>query len=268
MIFKKLGLMALAAATAVVGGTMVQAQSQEAIERSGRTFHQAVCAHAIGRGEARCFAHVVTDERGNPLSGKPDGASPNATPSGYGPSSLRSAYQVGNGSGSPIVAIIDAYGYSSAEADLGVYRSQYGLPACTTANGCFIKKDQRGGTAYPRNNTGWAQEQALDIDMVSAMCPNCRILLVQADSASFANLAAAVNYAATVPGVVAISNSYGGGETGSSAYNSAYSHANIAVTASTGDSGFGASFPATSPTVIAVGGTRLVASSNVRGPAP
>jgi len=164
-----------------------------------------------------------------------------------------------------VIAIVDAYGYAGAEADLAVYRAQYGLPPCTTANGCFIKRDQRGGTAYPRANTGWAQEQALDLDMASAMCPNCKILLVQADTPSFGNLAAAVNFAATYPGVKAISNSYGGGEAGSSAYNSAYSHPGIAITASTGDSGFGASFPATSPTVIAVGGTRLVASGNARG---
>ena len=266
MNFGKLGLMALAAASAVVGIGGAQAQSQEAIEHSGHTFHQAVCARAIGKGEARCFAHVVTDERGNPLAGKPVEAAPNVTPSGFGPASLRSAYAIsGSGSSTSVVAIIDAQGYPNAEADLAVYRAQYGLPPCTTANGCFIKKDQRGGTAFPRYNSGWAQEQALDLDMASAMCPNCKILLVQADSASFANLAAAVNYASTYNGVVAISNSYGGGEAGSSAYNSAYSHPGIAVTASSGDSGFGASFPATSPTVIAVGGTRLVASGNARG---
>lgn len=266
MNFGRLGRVALAVATIMVGIGSAQAQSQEAIEHSGHTFHQAVCARAIGKGEARCFAHVVTDERGNPLAGKPVDASPQATPSGFGPASLRSAYAIsGSGSSASVVAIVDANGYSNAEADLAVYRAQYGLPPCTTANGCFIKKDQRGGTAYPRNNTGWAQEQALDLDMASAMCPNCKILLVQADSASFANLAAAVNYAATYTGVKAISNSYGGGEAGSSAYNSAYSHSGIAITASTGDSGFGASFPATSPTVIAVGGTRLVASGNARG---
>ena len=266
MNFARLGLMALAAAGTLFGSSIVQAQSQEAIEHSGHTFHQAVCARAIGKGEARCFAHVVTDERGNPQAGKPIDAAPNVTPSGYGPSSLRNAYAItGSGSNTSVIAIIDAQGYPNAEADLAVYRAQYGLPPCTTANGCFIKKDQRGGTAFPRYNSGWAQEQALDLDMASAMCPNCKILLVQSDSASFGNLAAAVNYAATYPGVKAISNSYGGGEAGSSAYNSAYSHPGIAITASSGDSGFGASFPATSPTVIAVGGTRLVASGNARG---
>ncbi len=266
MNFARLGLMALAAAGMLVGSSIVQAQSQEAIEHSGRTFHQAVCARAIGKGDARCFAHVVTDERGNPLTGKSDGAAAQATPAGYGPSSLRSAYAIsGSGSSTSVVAVVDAYGYANAEADLAVYRAQYGLPPCTTANGCFIKRDQRGGTSYPRLNTGWAQEQALDLDMVSAMCPGCKILLVQSDSATFSDLAAAVNFAATFTGVKAISNSYGGGEAGSSPYNSAYSHPGIAVTASSGDSGFGASFPATSPTVIAVGGTRLVASGNVRG---
>ncbi|MFM5917381.1 MAG: hypothetical protein ACKOOL_07600 [Novosphingobium sp.] len=267
MRLKKLGLMALAAASAVVGVGSAHAQSQEAIERSGNTFHQAVCARAIGRGEARCFAHVVTDARGNPMAGKPIEVAPNITPSGLSPADLQSAYYGGAapaGSTRTIV-IVDAYGYPNAEADLGVYRAQYGLPACTTANGCFKKIDQRGGTAYPRTNTGWAQEQALDLDMASAMCPSCKIVLVQADSATLANLAAAVNTGANQPGVVAISNSYGGGETGSASYVSAYNHPGIAVTVSTGDSGYGAQFPATAPGAIAVGGTNLKRASNARG---
>ena len=114
-------------------------------------------------------------------------------------------------------------------------------------------------------DVGWDQEQALDLDMASAMCPNCKILLVQATSASYANLAAAVNTAASIAGVNAISNSYGGGESGTTTYASAYNHPGIAITASTGDSGYGASFPATSPNVIAVGGTRLVTAANTRG---
>lgn len=90
--------------------------------------------------------------------------------------------------------------------DLGVYRSTYGLPACTTANGCFRKVDQNGGTSYPRKNAGWATEISLDLDMVPATCPNCHILLVEAKSASFADLGAAVNRAAAL-GATAISNS-------------------------------------------------------------
>jgi len=268
MNFGRLGQMALAVATAFVGVGTAQAQSQQAIERSGNTFHQAVCARAIGRGEARCFAHVVTDARGNPMAGKPVEAAPNITPSGYAPADLWSAYygssSAPSGSTKTIV-IVDAYGYAGAEADLAVYRAQFGLPACTTANQCFKKMDQRGGTAYPRANTGWAQEQALDLDMASAMCPTCKIVLIQSDSATLANLAAAVNTGAVLPNVVAISNSYGGGESGSAAYVSAYNKPGIAVTVSTGDSGYGAQFPATAPGAIAVGGTNLKRISGGRG---
>jgi hypothetical protein len=267
MNFGKLGLMALATAGAVAGIGTAQAQSQTAIERSGNTFHRAVCAHSNAPGEARCHSHVVTDARGNEMAGKPVDAAPNITPSGLSPADLQSAYYGGAapaGSTKTIV-IVDAYGYANAEADLNVYRSQYGLGACTTANGCFKKLDQRGGTAYPRANTGWAQEQALDLDMASAMCPSCKIVLIQSDSATLANLAAAVNTGANQPGVVAISNSYGGGETGSASYVSAYSHPGIAITVSTGDSGYGAQFPATAPGAIAVGGTNLKRGGTTRG---
>jgi len=144
-----------------------------------------------------------------------------------------------------------------------VYRSQFGLPACTTANGCFRKVDQNGGTNYPRRNTGWAEEISLDVDMVSAICPGCHILLVEASSNSFANLGASVNRAATM-GANAISNSYGGSDTADSSA-PFYNHPGIAVTASSGDSGFGAQFPASSHFVTAVGGTHLTRSSTTRG---
>jgi subtilase family serine protease len=173
----------------------------------------------------------------------------------------------GAGSPSTVIAIVDAYGYPNAESDLGVYRKQFGLPACTTANGCFAKVNQSGQRSnYPATNIGWDQEQALDLDMASAMCPNCKILLVEASSATFANLAAAENEAAKL-GAHAISNSYGGSESGSSSSEPAYNHPGIAITVSTGDSGFGAGpqFPATSPHVTAVGGTTLKTASNARG---
>jgi subtilase family serine protease len=202
---------------------------------------------------------VVTDRSGNPIVH----AVTNANPAGFGPTDLRSAYNV-TGNGNLTIAIVDAYGYPNAEKDLGVYRAQYGLPACTTANGCFRKVNQTGGTNYPKSNTGWDQEQALDLDMVSAMCPGCHILLVEASSASFANLATAENTAAAM-GAHAISNSYGGGESGSQTYEPAYNHPGIAVTVSSGDSGYGVQFPASSPHVTAVGGTSLVRAANSRG---
>ena len=82
-----------------------------------------------------------------------------------------------------------------------MYRSQYGLGACTTANGCFKKVDQNGGTSYPATDGGWAQEISLDVDMVSAVCPKCKIVLVEAKSSSFANLGTAENTAARLANV-------------------------------------------------------------------
>jgi subtilase family serine protease len=258
-------LIALALAFGFAGSAPAAADTLQ-LERSGNVYHAAVCPRGNPFGTARCHAHVVTDARGNPLNGKANPAA--ATPSGYGPTDLRSAYNTSSvtGSGTPTIAIIDAYGYPNAEADLAVYRAQYGLPACTTGNGCFRKVDQNGGNNYPRMDTGWAQETALDLDMASAMCPNCKILLVEAKSNNFTNLMAAVDYAKGQPGVRAISNSYGGSDSQSiAAYDSHYSATNIAITASTGDSGYGAQFPAAAPGVIAVGGTSLRAGGGSRG---
>jgi subtilase family serine protease len=188
-------------------------------------------------------------------------------PPGYGPNDLRSAYAItGSGTSGYTVAIVDAYGYPNAEKDLGVYRSMYGLPACTTANGCFTKVNQNGVQgSYPRTDTGWDQEQALDLDMVSAMCPNCKIVLVQASTSSLANLAKAVNTAVNTMHANAVSNSYGGGESGTTSYESAWNHPGVAVTVSSGDNGYGVQFPASSPHVTAVGGTTLKRASTARG---
>lgn len=219
--------------------------------------HAAVCP-GVAAGSARCHARVVVDDSGHVVA--------NATPSGYSPADLRSAYKVtGSGSASTVIAIVDAYGYANAESDLATYRAQFGLPACTTANGCFRKVNQSGVQgSYPRENTGWAQESALDLDMASAMCPSCQLILVEATSNSLQNLAAAVNTAASL-GAHVISNSYGGGESGSTAYESAYDHPGLAITVSTGDSGYGVQFPASSPHVVAVGGTSLRTAGNTRG---
>ncbi|NUR58429.1 MAG: peptidase S8 [Catenulispora sp.] len=190
---------------------------------------------------------------------------PDATPAGYGPANLQSAYKLPSSTGGTgqTVAIVDAYNDPTAEADLGVYRAQYGLPPCTTANGCFRKVNQNGGTSYPATNAGWATEISLDLDMVSAICPKCHILLVEATTASYANLGAAVNEAAALH-ANAISNSYGGGDV-SDASAPYYNHPGIAITASSGDSGYGVQFPASSHYVTAVGGTHLTTAANSRG---
>jgi subtilase family serine protease len=205
------------------------------------------CNTKVRAGFARCFALF--------------GGGPSSSPVGLNPSDLWSAYQLNpsliGGSG-PTVAVVDAYDDPAAESDLAVYRAEFGLPSCTTANGCFRKVDARGETNYPRGDSGWGQEISIDLDMVSAICPNCKILLVEADSNSLANLAAAVNLAASVPGVTAISNSYGVNEfSGETTLSQDYNHPGIAITASSGVDGYGVQFPAASQYVTAVGGTSL-----------
>lgn len=258
----------LLAATAVVGlaasGAAVAQSATSDLRRSGKIFHARVCPEPKRAGVAACHARVVTDAQGNPMAR--DRATPNALPSGFGPSDLRAAYNIlATSPARRTIAIVDAYGYTNAEADLGVYRSTFGLSPCTTANGCFAKYNQAGQRGnYPRQNTGWAQETALDLDMASALCPDCKIILVQANSASLSDLAAAVNTAAAL-GAYVISNSYGGGESGTTSVESAYNKSGVAITVSSGDSGYGVQFPAASPHVIAVGGTSLSRASNARG---
>jgi subtilase family serine protease len=256
---QKLVLGALAAAAIVVA----PASLAQTVERSGNVFHVRACAGPEVVGYARCHAHVVTDRFGHFLA---KNAAWNMLPPGYAPNDLRSAYQVsGTGSRSTIIAIVDAYGYPNAETNLDIYRSEYGLPACTTANGCFAKVNEYGVQgSYPASNLGWEQETALDLAMVSAMCPNCKILLVEANSSSYYDLMQAESTAVALH-AHAVSNSYGGPEQGTQYIESAYDHPGVAITVSAGDSGYGAQFPATSPHVTAVGGTSLYPAYNTRG---
>jgi subtilase family serine protease len=162
------------------------------------------------------------------------------------------------------VAIVDAYNDPNVEADLGVYRATYGLSACTTANGCFRKVSETGGTRYPSGNVGWSEEISLDVEMVSAACPNCHILLVEANSNSLGDLLTAENEAAAL-GANTVSNSWAATEfNGEANYDSYFAH-NIPITASTGDSGYGVGWPAASPDVTAAGGTSLTRATNARG---
>jgi len=218
-----------------------------------------VCAASTKATVASCSAKVLVSDRTGvvPASTTPPG-------SALTPAQLRAAYGL-TGDASGTVAIVDAYGYPNLERDLGIYRSQFGLPTCTKTNGCLKILDQNGGTSLPRFNTGWAGETALDVDAVSAICPGCKIVVVQAKSASIVNLGTAAATAARQAGVVAISNSYGGGDLSDASYGSYYNHPGIAVTASTGDNGYqGGSFPASSAYVVAVGGTSLTMSGTTR----
>jgi hypothetical protein len=186
---------------------------------------------------------------------------------GFSPANLRSAYNLPSasaGSGQT-VAIVDAYDDPNAEADLATYRSEYGIPECKSANGCFRKVNQTGGTSYPTPNTNWGEEISLDLDMVSAICPNCHILLVEATTNEFGNLLAAESEAASL-GATEISNSWAGEEVASDTeLNSYFTHPGVPIAAAAGDHGYQVNYPASSPDVIAVGGTTLTKASNSRG---
>ena len=225
-----------------------------------RLAHARVCPGAAF-AQARCHSLIRVDDAGTPLA--------TSVPSGYGPADLRIAYGLTSasliGGTGQTIAIVDAFDDGNAESDLAVYRSQFGLPPCTTANGCFRKVDQNGGTNYPRGDQGWAEEISLDLDMASAICPNCKILLVEARNNSFANLAAAVDRAAAL-GATVISNSYGGSEYSTEVNDqSHYNHPGVAITVSSGDNGYGVEFPAASQYVTAVGGTTLKRDASARG---
>jgi len=250
-------LVALALLSVAVFGTFTQTSAHGAVRTFAQNHHaQRVCG-VVQKGFARCYAYQLIT----------NGLKPNASsPTGFNPSDLQRAYNLPSataGAGQT-VAIVDAYNDPNAEADLATYRSYFHQSACTTANGCFKKVNQNGGTSYPSNNASWSQEISLDLDMVSAICPNCHILLVEATSPTNANLGIAVNTAVRL-GAKAVSNSYGGSEfSGESSYASYYNHPGVAITASSGDSGYGVQVPAAYNTVTAVGGTSLTYRNGVR----
>jgi hypothetical protein len=218
----------------------------------------------VAPGHRRCMAKRVVSNASSARGILPF----SAAPKGLGPDDLRSAYNLpASGGSGRTVAIVDAYDAPNAEADMNTYRAQYGLPACTTANGCFKKVNQTGQPSpLPKQDQGWAGEIALDLDMVSAVCPDCKILLVESDETSSESLGAAVNTAAAL-GAAAISNSYGGDEDDTVPNDTAYNHPGILVTAASGDHAYaaGPQYPASSPHVLAVGGTSLTKTTSGRG---
>jgi hypothetical protein len=256
------GLAAVSAVVVVLGiVTMPQAQAATTATGSANVATTRACATPSQARMMACFALRRTD-LASPLS-----INPNATPSGLGPANLQNAYKLSTAGGaSATVAIVDAFDDPNAESDLATYRSQFGLPACTTANGCFRKVNQNGAASpLPPSDAGWAGEISLDVDMVSAVCPNCHILLIEATSNSDANLYAAVDRAVTM-GAKYVSNSWGGPEySGQTTDDTHFNHPGVAITVSSGDNGNGAEYPAASRFVTAVGGTSLRTASNARG---
>jgi hypothetical protein len=259
----------LGGSTALSGGVALAATPQAP---AGTVPAPARACDRASAGSVAClslFRSVAAAQRaGAPgnvagLAARASGVSPNAVApptSGYGPADIKSIYSLDITKGvGQTVAIVDAYDNPNAEKDLATFRSVYKLPPCTTANGCFRKVNQRGGKAAPAGDPGWGLEIALDIQAVSAACPNCKILLVEADSAEFNDIGAAVNRA-VILGAKIVSNSYGAEEfNGVSALGKQfYSHPGVAMVVSSGDWGFTtASFPAGLRTAIAVGGTSV-----------
>jgi len=251
-----------------------------------------VCSYAVSVGDAHCNAQIVTNFGKDALAAAPSQPSGSActstdnnVPSGvsasgtgaYDPCYLDSAYNVasaaathGGGAGQ-IVAIVDAYSDPNVTANLSSYRSFFGLSACPTgtvshgASTCtFDVVNQNGSSAsLPAGNSGWGEEISLDVEMVSAICQNCQILLVEATSPTMANLGTGVNTAVAM-GANVVSNSYGGSEYSSEVNDSSsyFNHPGVAIVAATGDNGFGVEFPAASPSVTAVGGTSLLQSTD------
>ncbi|MFC4031668.1 peptidase S8 [Streptomyces polygonati] len=259
------------AATALVIAPTAQAQQPAGAAQPVHT--QRACAIPARAGDMACKALRVTSgtvHAARTATVTPASANA-ATPTGYGPTDLRAAYgltaaSAANGAGETI-AIVDAYDDPNAAADLAKYRTYYGLTACTVANGCFKKVSQTGSTtSLPTADSGWAEEISLDLDMASAICPKCNILLVEATSPTMANLGKSVNEAVTL-GAKFVSNSYGGSESSSdTSYDSSYfNHPGVAITVSAGDAGYGAEYPAASKYVTSVGGTALSKSTNARG---
>ncbi len=244
---------------ALLCGAALLAPGAQAVAPGNAAFgHSHRVCDTPAAGDAACHALVVDDARtGAPLATKLQTA-------GYGPQQLAAAYGGAYGNGALTIAIVDAYANPNAASDLAAYRANFGLPALLP--GQFTQYSQSGGSiSSVRGNTGWGQEEMLDLEMASAVCPNCKLVYVGAKSASFTDLSAAVTLASSVAQV--ISNSYGAAEFSSEGSVTAWDKAAASgdvVTVSSGDSGYGAQFPAASKNVIAVGGTKLTFANGAR----
>jgi subtilase family serine protease len=184
--------------------------------------------------------------------------------SGYTPCNLRNAYELTTAStkdGKGVtIAVVDPYDDPSAAADLAVYRKAYKIAACTTKTKCFTEVNQLGqASPLPTPNQNDAFEISLDLDMVSAICPKCHILLVEANSNGLSDLGVAEDEAVTL-GASVVSNSWGTGEfDGETNYDTYFDHPGVAITFSSGDGAYqgGVQYPSASPYVTSVGGTEL-----------
>jgi subtilase family serine protease len=221
--------------------------------------HKAVCS-TTQLPNVYCSAYVLVDNSGNPAA--------TTGPTGYGPAQFHGAYNLPNTAAHPAtIAVVDAYDQPFIKSNLDTYDATYGLPnfpSCsnTVTTGCFSKVNQQGRASYPAVSSGWSLETSLDVETAHQTCQNCKLLLVEAKSSSYANLMAAIDTARAL-GATVISNSYGSGEFASeTVYDSHFNHPGVAFLFSAGDSSYGATYPAASPYVTAVGGTSLSVNPN------
>jgi hypothetical protein len=269
------GLLIAGITLAVALGASAVAASAATAAPSTESVHRACGVPAPGA--AACTALRLTSVARAATPFASPGASQYLTPQ-----ALHSAYSLPTetqSSSTQTVAVIDAFDDPTAEADLGVYDEAFGLPPCTSANGCFRKLNEHGqASPLPPVEGEWASEISIDVQMAHAICQNCHVLLVEASSEEFSDLGTAVN-AAVKAGATEVSNSYGGPEEPALASlfselnASYYEHAGVVITASSGDCGYlnegcsgrqaAADFPASSPDVVAVGGTSLTKRKEV-----
>ncbi len=270
----------------VLPGSLVLAATTggaTSVAQPGATTHygvvQPVCQQPSGAAQASCFAMrrvEVSKGTAGAVAFKEGGTSYSTGPAGgYTPADLASAYEfspTATGSGQT-VAIVDAYNDPNINADLQTFDANYGLPACSTSNGCLSVVGEATGAGLPANDTsGWSVEESLDVETVRSVCQECKIILVEANSNSISDLATADEEAYSL-GATEVSNSWGGTESsGDTSYEADFNHPGIVVTASTGDSGYfnwdkfadanAPNFPSSFGDVVAVGGTSLSLNSN------
>lgn len=245
-----------------------------------RTVTSPACSAVQRVGYARCDLVVRRDVA---ATTQPPAPGTLATPAGllgdngaYSPAFLQSAYNAralgsaSNGGTGRIVAVVDAYDNPALFSDLNYYRAYFGMPACVRGSvqssntGCVFQQvnEQGQSSPLPAANQGWGFEEATDVEMISALCVNCQILVVEAQSASMNDLGTSVNTAVSL-GANVVSNSYGSSEFASEVNlaSTYFNHPGVPIVAAAGDSGYGVQFPAAAPSVIAVGGTTLLQTS-------
>lgn len=248
------GVLALALSVAALPSAQAAPLAPRASTHSVR-----VCPISVSPDRVGCFARVRTGVNGTPR------VSP-SVPTGFGPTQLHAAYQLPTtATGKQTIAIIDAYRNPNVFTDLKAYNLAFGLPAfpkCSAKHktSCFQVLNQKGkAKPLPAKNPGWGLEIDLDVQIAHAMCQNCKILLIEAASDEFTDLAIAVN-TAVAKGAKVVSNSYGA--YGYDCAEPGYDRPNVAVVVSSGDAGYQVSCPAVLNTVVSVGGTRLTLAGN------